>query len=119
VEQQISQEKTAGLSGQQVAAEAAQGIDVHTGTAELTREQTGEIGSEDYLTIGNNAFLKGLGYKIEGVNAGASAAMEKEAGLNKAGNSLLGGSNDLYQAQIKAIAYDQQTDQAGSTAPGS
>ena len=106
-EQTISQERTAQLSGQQQAAEGAQGADVHTGTAAVTREQTSTIGGLDYLTIGNNAFLKSLGYKIEGENAKTEAWQTKAAGENKAENSLLGGAEEMFQSHIKALSYDQ------------
>ena len=110
-EQEISQEKNAQLSGQQVVAEAAQGVDVHSGTAEVTRQQTGEIGGKDYLTLGNNAFLKSIGYKIEGVNDQSESNMQTTAGVNKAAQSLLGGANDMFGSTMKAMAYDQQAKQ--------
>jgi hypothetical protein len=113
-EQEISQEKNAQLSCQQVVAEAAQGVDVHTGTAELTRQQTGEIGGKDYLTLGNNAFLKSLGYKIAGLNDESQAGMQQTAGINKAENTLLGGATEMFQSSMKAVAYDQQAKQAGT-----
>lgn len=108
IEQQISQERTTQLSGQQITSEAAQGVDVHGGTAVITRQQTGEIGGLDYLTIGNNAFLKGLGYQIQGENEAAKSALTLEAGKNKASQSLLGGLETLGQDTMKAISYDQQ-----------
>lgn len=111
VEQQIQQQRTGQLGGQQQAAEAAQGVDVHTGTAAITRTQTGEIGGKDYLTIGNNAFLKGLGYQIEGANANTDAALEKASGTHRATSALLGGANDFYQSTLKAISYDQEAKQ--------
>lgn len=112
VEQEISQEKTGQLSGQQQASEAAQGVSVNSGTAVITRQQTSEIGGKDYLTIGNNAFLKSLGYQIQGVNDKSEAVMTKEAGVNKATNTLLGGANDFYRSTMKAVAYDNQANQA-------
>ena len=114
VEQEVSQEKTGQLSGEQIASEAAQGVSVHGGTAEITREQTGEIGGLDYTTIGNNAFLKSLGYKIDAVNNQSSATMQPEAGTNKAANSLLAGGIDFYQSSIKANSYpsSQELDSA-------
>lgn len=105
-EQQISQQKTAQLSGQQVAAEAAQGADVHTGTAEITRQQTGEIGGLDYLTIGNNAMMKALGYQIQGLNDQTNAWQEKQSADTKAMNSLLSGAESTLQMGFKAQSYD-------------
>ncbi len=105
-EQQISQQKTAQLSGEQVAAEAAQGADVHGGTATITKEQTGEIGGLDYLTIGNNAMMKAIGFEIQGANDASQAWQATDAGWNKAGNSLLSGSESMMQSGIKAQAYD-------------
>jgi len=106
-EQTVSQERTSQLSGSQKAAEAASGVDVNSGTPEITRQQTGEIGGLDYLTLGNNAFMKSLGYQIQGENMGTQAELEKNAGITKASNALLGGGEELYQTQLKAIAYDQ------------
>ena len=106
-QQQVSQERTAELSGSQIGAEAAQGVDVHTGTSAITRQQTSEIGALDYLTIGNNAFLKTLGFKIQGVNDSTQAGMAQNAGQFKASQSLLGGAEELFQGTMKAIDYNQ------------
>jgi len=106
VEQQISQERTAQLHGEQVAAEAAQGVDVNSGTPAITRQQTAEIGGIDYLTLGNNAAMKALGFKIQGENAATQAGLETSAGFNKAGDTLLGGAEQLFQTQLKAIDYE-------------
>lgn len=105
-EQQVSQERTAQLGGAQQAAEAAQGVDVTTGTPAITRFQTSEIGGLDYLTIGNNAFLKGMGYKISALNDQTQATLTEEEGANKSINSLFQGGEELYQGGIKAVAYN-------------
>ena len=116
-EQQISQEKTGALSGQQVAAEAAQGGDVHTGTAELTREQTGEIGGLDYLTIGNNAMMKAIGFEIQGENDKTQEWQATNAGTNKAMNSLLSGAEETMQLGFKAQSYDIQSKKLAAGEP--
>ena len=118
-EQQISQEKTGALSGQQVAAEAAQGGDVHTGTAELTREQTGEIGGLDYLTIGNNAMMKAIGFEIQGENDKTQEWQATNAGTNKAMNSLLSGAEETMQLGFKAQSYDIPQVVSGEDTSGS
>lgn len=114
VEAELSQQRTGQLSGQQVASEAAEGVITNTGTSEATRLETSKIGSQDYLTIGNNAFLKGLGYKIQALNDTSSAQMELQTGRHQASNALLGGASEFYQGTMRAIAYDQQANQAGS-----
>lgn len=118
-EQQISQEKTAALSGQQQAAEAAQGGDIHTGTAEITRQQTGEIGGLDYLTIGNNAMMKAIGFEIQGVNDQTESWQAKNAGANKAMNSLLSGAEETMQMGFKAQSYDLAAKKLASGEPSS
>lgn len=105
-EQQLSQERTAQLSGQQQGAEAAQGVDVSTGTPAITRLQTGEIGGIDYATIGMNSYLKNLGYKIKGLNEKTQGEMEENAGKWKAGQDLLSGAQGLFQSGLKAWDYE-------------
>lgn len=107
VQQQVLQDKTGLLAGEQTARQAAQGVDVNTGTSQVIREQTAERSGRDYLTLGNNAFLKSLGYKIQGLNDETSAAFAKRSGANKANNLLLGGTEELFQTGLKAIAYDK------------
>ena len=106
VEQTISQQRTGQIGGAQKAAEAASGVDVKTGTPVTMREQTGEIGGLDYVTIGNNAMMKSLGFQIQAQNDNTNAALQKNAGTTKATQQLLGGGEDLFQSQLKAIDYE-------------
>lgn len=117
IEQQVSQQKTGELSGEQKASEAAQGVEVHSGTAEITRSQTAEIGGEDYATIGNNAMMKALGFKINALNDKSQAEMETSAGINKAANTLLSGANEMYSSSMKAMSYDQSSNPSSYTDP--
>ena len=105
-QQQVSQERTAELGGQQKAAQAASGVNVNSGSALITRRQTGEIGGLDFTTIGNNAFLKSLGFKIQGLNDAGQAGMAQLAGTNKAMNDLQAGSQELFQNVMKGIDYE-------------
>lgn len=116
-EQQQIEQKTAQLSGQQVSAEAAQGVDVHTGTPQITRQQTGEIGGLDYLTIGNNTMMKALGYQIQGLNDQTSAWEAESAASNKAMNSLLSGAEETMQAGFKAQSYDLASNSLATASP--
>ena len=109
VEQEISQQRTAELSGQQQVSETAQGIDVKSGTALATKQQTGDIGALDYLTIGNNAALKSLGFQMDATADNASGQMAKLGGNFKAGQSAYQGTVEMFTDTMKGLNEEQNS----------
>jgi hypothetical protein len=111
-EQGIQQGRTAQMVGGQKASGAAEGIDVNTGTSKIIQEQTAEIGGKDFATIGNNAWMKSLGYQIEGENEAIkdnSLAFE-----NKKRETMFGAATGLYSNVMRAYSDLDQRDKSNA-----
>lgn len=79
------------LVGSQRAALAAQGIDIGSGSALETQEDTAMIGELEALKIKNNAWMEAFGYKMEAQNDIRSGALAKRAGQNVANTTIATG----------------------------
>lgn len=77
--------------GKQRAALAAQGIDVNSGSASEVQAETARIGTEDVMTIKNNAWREAWGFKVSALNSRSEGAMAELAGKNAADATLLSG----------------------------
>lgn len=115
-EEQTVELKNAQLTGSQFAAQAANGIDVNTGSAQQVRQSTAITGTYDALTVRNNAENAALGIEEQGVNYSAQAGLDRSAGVNamaaggaNAFSSALGGASSLAS---KWSALQQQTGSA-------
>jgi hypothetical protein len=108
-EQTIQQEHTTQLSGEQQASEAAQGVDVNSGTARMTKSQTAQIGGLNYLTIGNTAALKSLGFDLSSVTNQASASMAKIGANFKASQSTYQGEIEMFDSTMKGVSHLQNS----------
>jgi hypothetical protein len=63
------------------AAQAANGLDINTGSAVDVQESQRETGTLNTATVLNNAMLRAYGYRTQGVNYGAQATLDTtEAG---------------------------------------
>ena len=67
------------LEGAQVAAMAAQGIDVGRGTAAAIREETIETGIEDASTIRSNAYKEAFGLRQQAIEQETQARLTRVA----------------------------------------
>jgi hypothetical protein len=90
------------LRGQQVAAMAANGIDVSFGSALDTQVDTAILGAEDAQTLRENTINEIQGYEINAENYRSRAAAARAAGQTAlvsgaigAGSTLLGGASQL------------------------
>lgn len=104
--------KTAQVVGQQKAAQAANGLDVNSGTNLNVRTATQDMGHLDALTIMNNAMKKAAGFTAQGMNFGAESTLDTmKAGTSKTtgdigvATSLLGGASSFSD---KWIGYSQK-----------
>lgn len=91
----LAQRQAERLRGTQAASLASNGLDITTGSALSTLEDTVYMGQQDAQTIKNNAAQEAWGYKQQSLNETASASMYKSAAKAQkpgmsAGLSLLG-----------------------------
>lgn len=100
--------KTRALVGSQLATQAANGLDVNSGTNVAVRQSATDIGHLDTLTILNNAAKNTAGFKAQGMNfiaeagmADASATNAKTAGQYNVATSLLGSAGSFSDKWMK------------------
>jgi hypothetical protein len=104
--------KTGALIGKQLATQAANGLDVNSGTNLAVRESALNIGHLDTLTILNNAAKQAAGYQSQAMNFTAEsqldtakAANAKTAGDFNVATSLLGSAGSFAD---KWAGYSQK-----------
>jgi hypothetical protein len=99
---QVNDLKTKNLIGTQLVTQAASGLDVNQGSAVEVRQSAADLGHLDTMTIINNAAKQAAGFRAQGANFTAEAALDTSAadyaqdakGINIA-TSLLGGAGSL------------------------
>lgn len=79
--------KGANEGGQIKAGQAANNIDVNSGSAVKVQEGQREIGQLNTLTVENNALLQAYGYKAQATNFTAEAGLDQ----SEANNAWIGG----------------------------
>jgi hypothetical protein len=77
--------------GTQRTTQAANGIDVNSGSAAQLQDDTAMIGELDALTIANNAAREAYGYRVQAKQDRLNAAQVKTNASNNATGSILGG----------------------------
>jgi hypothetical protein len=99
---QVQDLKTKNLVGQQLVTQAANGLDVGSGTNVNLRESAAALGHLDTLTILHNAAKSAAGYKAQASNFTAEAELSdaasenaKTAGGFAIASSLLGGATSV------------------------
>lgn len=104
--------KTSQLVGTQKATQAANGLDVNSGTNVDVRQSTEEIGRLDTLTILNNAQRQAGGYLAQGANFTAEGQLDtmkaqtaQTTGDIGVATSLLGGASSFSD---KWLGYQQK-----------
>jgi len=108
VEEANYRTKVSQLKGRQRSVLAAGGVEVDTGSALDTLQDTAELGELDALTIRSNAARESYDYEMEAMNFSANAGLNRIAGKNarRAGNmgslsSLLTGANSMDSKWFK------------------
>jgi len=96
-EEEASKLKYGALGAEQKAAQAANGIDVDSGSAVAVRDSTAAVGALDAAMIHYKAARSAFGYEAQAKLDRAAAIGSLVKGTLGAGNSLLGGSNSLSE----------------------
>lgn len=104
--------KTRNLVSSQIVLQAANGLDVNSGTNVDLRKSAEDIGHLDTMTILNNAAQRALGYKTQGMNFTAEGLLDTQSATNaetagdyKVATSLLGGASSFAD---KWAGYSQK-----------
>lgn len=100
----VQRMKTDAFASSQKARQAANGLNVNTGTPVDVRQGTQTLGELDALTIRNNAAREAYGYQTQGSNFTAQSELDKAAashdttaGYINAGSSILGSASSISQ----------------------
>ena len=88
--------RTGQAIGTQRTAQAANGIDVNSGSASQLQDDTSMLGELDALTIQNNAAREAYGYRVQAKQDLMNAAQVKTNAGNKATGSILGGLGSAF-----------------------
>lgn len=108
------QMKTRAEVGSIEAAQAANGLDVNSGSAVDVRSSANSLGNLDALTIRSNAARQAYGYQVQNTNDIAEAQLDEAqaqsamtAGTIGAFGSLLGGAGSLAGGwtRLQAVGY--------------
>lgn len=94
--------KVGGIKGQQVAAMAANGIDVGFGTAERIQEDTEMLARDDAANLYRNIENRSKGYLIEASNYEAEARAAKARGKAAMTQGIFGAATSLLGAASQA-----------------
>lgn len=107
-EEQQKRQQVAQLKGKQIAASAANGVDLTFGSPLDTITDTAVLGELDALTIRKNTANENYDYRVQAVNGRADAALSRmnadasqTAGYLNAGATILGGAADAYSKYKK------------------
>lgn len=88
--------RTGQAIGTQRSAQAANGIDVNSGSASQLQDDTAMLGELDALTIQNNAAREAYGYRVQANQDRLNAAQAKVNAGNQATGSILGGLGSAF-----------------------
>ncbi|MCU7218017.1 hypothetical protein [Pseudomonas sp. VE 196-7] len=88
--------RTGQAIGTQRSAQAANGIDVNSGSAAQLQDDTAMIGELDALTIANNAAREAYGYRVQAQQDRQNSAQVLTNAGNKATGSILGGLGSAF-----------------------
>lgn len=102
-EEQRKRQEVAKIKGAQVAAMAANGVDVGFGSPLDTMVDTAVLGELDALTIRTNAYRESYEHRVDGVNKRAGAELDRmkassaeTAGYLNAAGTVLTGAGKAY-----------------------
>lgn len=84
-------QRTKQAIGAQRTVQAANGIDVNSGSAAQLQDETAMLGELDALTISNNAAREAYGYRVQAANDINNANQAKVNAKSAATGSILGG----------------------------
>ena len=93
--------KTRAAVGAMKAAQAANGIDVNSGSAVDVRSSAAELGQLDAITIRSNAARRAYGFETEAVNDQAQAALDRAGGKAAQKASYIGAASTILGGAVK------------------
>lgn len=82
--------------GTQRSVQAANGIDVNSGSSAQLQDDTAMLGELDALTIQNNAAREAYGYRVQASQDIANSKQVKKNAKNSALGSILGGTGSAF-----------------------
>ena len=91
----IQEQKTRGQVGAIMAAQAADNIDVNSGSAVDVRSSAAAQGELSALTIRSDAAKQAYGYQVQGVNDNAQATLDRAQASNDMTAGEIGAAGDL------------------------
>lgn len=102
VEQEQQDLMTRGLLGEQVAAQAASGVNVGTGSPRFTRIAARELGRLDALNVRQAGELEGYNYRTQAAGARAQASADRRGGAFGLLSGFLGAGSAITNARPTA-----------------
>jgi hypothetical protein len=87
--------QNAATYGQLTADQAANNVDINTGSDVNVREGAQAAGQLDTMTVMHNALLSAYGYNVQATSDTAQASQDQEAGYLDAGTGILGSVSSL------------------------
>lgn len=107
--------KTRNTVGTQIVTQAANGLDVGSGTNAALQDSARDLGHLDSMTIIHNALKQATGFRAQGANFTAEAGLDEASAVNartagdyKVATSLLGGATsfgDKWSSYSRAGAF--------------
>ena len=98
------------MESDQIAAYAAQGIDVNSGSASLVRADTAYLAEIDALEVKNNAMKAAFGYRVNQLQNTINARTGSTAAENRAASTLVtGGLGAITDIANAYTSYQRQT----------
>ena len=91
------------MEGGEVAAEAAQGLNVHSRASTAITNETSNVTGRDIYTLRNNAFMKAFGYKAQQIQDTAEATLNTIKANQAEDVGLFGGISKFVGSGLKAV----------------
>lgn len=107
-EEQRKRQEVAQIKGKQVAAMAANGVDLTFGSPLDTIVDTAVLGELDALTIRTNAYREAYEHRVDAVNKRADASMSRAAAKNAATAGYIGAAGTVLTGAGKAYGQAKQ-----------
>ena len=102
--EQRESEKGAQLVGNEVAAQAGQGVNVRSQASTNVTNDTSSMTAKDMLQIRNNAFAEAFGIKMQGLQDQGEAIQDKFAASNAKTAGFYGAATTFGSSLLKASA---------------
>ncbi len=111
--------RSAATGGRIKAAQAANNIDVNTGSAVEVQKSEREVGQLSSLTAQNNALLQAYGYRSAATSYGAQAGLDVAAAAQAPIGATIGAAGGLLgNASALGYKYNTSTSDAGGNLAG-